>query len=510
MTGRTRRPGTESVLPLLFTALAVPLAYTLRFGHGFGYSDQDEFLPWLLARTQPGALAQDWFVSSQQAAFNVRSGFVTLLEIPSGLFGIEAVVESFYVVAALALILAVFHLVRNLGAGNLAASVGTLIAVALTPRWTLGGNAAASSMLVPSLAAWAVCLWAVVLCLKRRYVAAGVLIGLAAWIQILVAAQVGAILLVALFFTGPDTRREVFHFVAPALLLALPAVGLLLAAGTGLPAESFDILARIRAPHHYLPSAFPTGDYVQFALLSLLGGWALRQTRLSRKAATNRLIGWMLAGVGAACVLGFVAWLLDWRFILSLQPFKATVLGQLLLTAALAALLPDWKLPAWTWTLGITVAVLGGVAALSGSRIDGRPQIRGGEFLQVAEWLSDNSPRDATVAVPPSSSGIRFRAERAVVVTFKAYPFTASGTNEWLTRLTDWAPGPWTDSKSWEAKTAVTLEQMDQGYESLTASRLAELSAQYHADGVVRQESLGWRRFPLLARCRGWIPFCLP
>jgi hypothetical protein len=498
MTGQTNRRGANSLLPLVFTALAVPLAYVLRFGHGFGFSDQDEFLPWLLARTEPALLAQDWFVSTQEAAFNVRSGFVTLLEIPARLFGIPAVVETTYVLVALALVVAVFELARSLGAGNLAASIGTLIAIAMTPRWTLGGNAAASTMLVPSMVAWAVCLWAVVLCLRKRYGVAGVLIGLAAWLQILVAAQVGAILLGALLMTGPGTRRELPRFVVPALTLSLPVVGLLIAAGTGMPADSFDVLARIRAPHHYLPSAFPASDYVQVALLSLTGVWVLHRTRLKRRAAATRFVGWVLGGVVAACLLGIAAWLLDWRFLLSLQPFKATVLSQILFTTSLALLLPDWRLPAWSWALGTVAVVAGWLAISSGVQLEGRPQIRAGEALVVADWLAANSPREAVISVPPSYSGMRYRAQRAIVVNFKAYPFTAEGTSEWFERLAAWAPGLWSASVELNAPSgatttaaaASTLAQMDRGYESLTASRLATLSEAYQADWIVRKTRL--------------------
>lgn len=492
MSGRTQRSGTGRLLPLVFTALAVPLAYLFRFGHGFGFSDQDEFLPWLLARTEPGILAQDWFVASQQAAFNVRSGFVTLLEIPAGLWGIEPVVETFYVLATVALVAAVFELFRGLGAGHVAAAVGTLLAVAVTPRWTLGGNAAASTMLVPSLVAWAVCLWAVVLCLRRRYVAAGALVGLGAWIQILVAAQTGAILLLALVLTGPGTRREIHRFVIPALLLALPVVGLLLGAGTGMPAESFDVLARIRAPHHYLPSAFPVSDYVQFAVLCIAGAVALKSTRLKRRAATNRFFGWLLGGVGLAVALGLLAWWLEWSFVLSLQPFKATVLGQVLLTGAVAALIPDWKLPTWLWLLGAVVALAGWTAVFSGLRLDGRPHLRDGDSVVVSEWLAANSTEDAIIAVPPSSSGIRYRAGRAVVVNFKAYPFTASGTAEWMSRLSAWAPGPWTQTlrERGVLEASTTLAQMDEGYESLAPARLAALTATFGVALVVRETRL--------------------
>ncbi|NNE70986.1 MAG: hypothetical protein HKN29_11575 [Rhodothermales bacterium] len=476
----------------MLAAVAVPLAYFLRFGYGFGYSDQDEFLPWLRARLEPGLLSEDWFVASQQSGFNVRTGFVWLLEAPSHLLGIENAVLLLYAGAMLALVLAVYHLARVLGAGEMGAIVASLAAVALLPRWTLGGNAAASSMLVPSLVAWSMGLWAVVNALRKQPGRAGLLVGLAAWIQILVAAQVGAIVLFALLVAGPTTRKQAARFALPALGLALPVAVLLALSGTGLPSDSFAILARIRAPHHYLPSAFPASDYLQLAALTAAGLWALSRTRLKRSASLNRLVGALLAGVLVAVTVGLIAWKTDSAFFLSLQPFKATVLGQILLVCTTCALLPSTRLPGWTWTGALVAVVAAWAMIAAGFTVGGRPDIRQAPAAAAAAWVAERTlPRDR-VAIPPSVTGFRYSSGRAIVINFKAYPFTADGTGEWLQRLTDWAPGALdgAGNSNWRATASTLLPALDAGYESLTPDSLAALCVRYEVQIVVRRTPL--------------------
>lgn len=502
------------------------MAYLVRFGYGFGFSDQDEFLPWLRARLEPGLLANDWFVSSQQAAFNVRSGFVWLLDLPARLLGIEWAVLLTYGASMTALALGVYYLARALGARELGALVASFVALALTPRWTLGGNAAASSMLVPSLLAWSLCVWAVVLVLRKRYGTAGIIVGFAAWIQVLVAAQVGAIILFAMLFAGPESRREALRFSVPSLGLALPLGAWLAFSGTGLPAESFDILARIRAPHHYLPAAFPLSDYAQFGALAMLGLWAMSQTRLNRSARLNRVVWGFFGGVLLALIAGVTAWILDAAFILSLQPFKATVLAQLLLVSVACSLVPAIKPPRWFWAAGLIATLSLWALVISGFKVGDRPAFPDPPGRLAANWVAESSAPDARVAVPPSLTGFRFGSGRSVVVNFKAYPFTARGTEEWLTRLSDWAPtaglgavgagAPPNASKGQQpgvapsqgrptpipiASASDLLPELDRAYEDLDPELLAVLCDRYAVALVLRRTRLqDDPRFELRAR----------
>lgn len=54
---------------------------------------------------------------------------------------------------------------------------------------------------------------------------------------------------------------------------------------------------------------------------------------------------------------------------------------------------------------------------------------------KLALRFRQHSSKDAIVLVPPSDKRFRFYAERAVVVTFKSFPFTDQGIREWRNRL---------------------------------------------------------------------------
>ncbi|MBO6576151.1 MAG: hypothetical protein JJ896_09110 [Rhodothermales bacterium] len=470
------------LLPVLVTALVAPLLAVFRFGYAFGISDQDEFLPLLRARIEPPLLEHDWFVTSQLDSFHIRSGFVSILEIPARLLGVELATGLLWVAAALSLAVSIHLIARKLGAAPFGAFVAAVLALALLPRWTLGGNAAWSSMLVPSMLAWALCLPAVLLILHRRALAAGVLVGVAAWVQILVAAQAGAFILAALLWRDRSLKGDAVQFAVPALLFALPLGVLLFLSGAGLPSESFDVLARFRAPHHYLPSAFPAADLAQFAVLGVGGGLALRRTRLARRAPSNRLLAGIFLAMGLAIVLGVAAWMTGFNALLALQPFKASVLASVLLCCGLGAALPEPRIPVSVWTAGSVAAIVGIVLLARGHRIADRPVVSSGplELAAAARWAASETAPDARFMVPPSSTGFRFASGRAVVANFKAYPFSAGGTAEWLQRMVDIGGLPSSEGGT------LWLRQLDTAYAAMSAARAHEVANKYEAGFVVR------------------------
>jgi uncharacterized protein DUF6798 len=534
VTGRTisgsafgsRSQAGRDFLPGAVAVFAVPLAYYLRFGYRFGYSDQDEFLPWILTRLNPDLLTSDWFLGFQTGAFNVRSVFVDLLTPLAAWVGLETAVMFVQIGAGLALVASILLMARSLGASPTWAAFAPFLVLVLIPRWTIGGNALASSMLVPSTLAWAFSLGAIVLLFRDRPLLSGVLLGLGAWIQILVAAQVGAIGLFALLWRDRRLSRSVSLFAVPAVLLAAPLVFLLVSSGSGVTKDSFAVLASFRAPHHYLPGAFPPGEYVRFGLVLLMGGGAWLHGRAyptggSRKppirVATGRLLGGLLIGVIAALGLGVLAWMASWEFLLLLQPFKASVLGLAICGTAACAALPSLPLKRWMWAAGLALVILLWARVLGGGRLDGRPPPDPGmgELNDIAAWSSSNTPAQSTFMVPPSTTGFRYLARRAVVVNFKAYPFSDAGMREWLRRLGDMAPGvvssdwilsdpganssgrilidPAPNSSDWilsEVGGTRVLAPLDSAYESLAASRADSLGGAYAARYLVRRTEL--------------------
>jgi hypothetical protein len=59
------------------------------------------------------------------------------------------------------------------------------------------------------------------------------------------------------------------------------------------------------------------------------------------------------------------------------------------------------------------------------------------EYLAVADYARQNTPIDALFLVPPNESEFRLRAQRAIIVNFKAVPQLGSELAEWSQRLRD-------------------------------------------------------------------------
>ncbi|MCZ6817530.1 MAG: hypothetical protein O7F76_12655 [Planctomycetota bacterium] len=114
----------------------------------------------------------------------------------------------------------------------------------------------------------------------------------------------------------------------------------------------------------------------------------------------------------------------------------------------------ELTVPAWTpaaATLGLVVGFAGVIPLRSGpmattriadrlwrqcnkSMPDDRPR---NAAQRAAQWAGRNLPRDAVVLVAPHLKDFRYRSARAVVVDFKAVPFTTAGLREWRNRLYD-------------------------------------------------------------------------
>ncbi len=494
---------------------AALLLFFLRFGYDYGVSDQDEVLPYLLHRLHPELLAQDWFVMTQAAGFGVRSYFVTVLQSLAVFVPVWLAVLLLYVACWLALAAAVYALGRLLTDHRGAAAAAVVGALVLTPQWTLGGNDLAHGMLVPSMAAWALGLWGLVLFLRRRMPWAGVLLGLATWMQALVglhlAGLLGLVLLFRLARGGGAHVRPLLIFSASFLLSALPALGPL-AYGqlTGAaPAEAagtpslFYVMAQFRNPHHYLFYAFPARSLVRFGLLAALGGIGLALLHRRGRLQHTDVLAPVFALIAVCCLVAFVfTEVRPSLFVAQLQLFKMTVLAKLLLVIALCgavfAYLPDWiargadrllatRRLGLALTLAAWLAVLGGIALDVGFlRNRARPLAHAGTpVAQVEAWARTQAPRDAVFAVPPSWSGFRSRAERAVVVDFKAFPFRARDARAWFARLTALAPIALPDRGG-----PALQDSLDAAFFRQSAPALLGLAGRYGFDYVVRRRPL--------------------
>lgn len=500
----------------LFVLLGSLLLYFLRFEYDYANSDQDEVIPFLLHRLDPGLFTQDWFVGIQMSEFSVRTYFVWLLNAFSLIIPVWLTVLLFYVVSWLFMAAAIYKLTYHFTRDQLAGCAAIVLALVLTPVWTLGGNDLVHSMLVASMLSWTLGLWAVYHFLRSRYLISPVLLGIACWIQALVGLHLAILLFfirVLKFVLDEERVQTLGGIVAWGLFFVLwasPALGpiayqqLFARPPDFNPDPSlFYILAEFRLPHHYLLGSFYLHNVVRFSLLGLAATGVLLWKPYRRQLYDWLFVVRTLTLIGIFCL---IAWLfteiVPVLLIAKLQLFKMTVLAKLLFVIVISGAIFYWlpekvrralqvvvRRPGWGLTI-TTIVWLGVIAAAVMS--DGylhrqvRPFLRAKAPIgRVQDWAQRRTPADAIFAIPPSVSTFRSEAHRTIVINYKSVPYDDEQMVVWFERLTDMAPIDLPNRGGPEI-----LDELDAAYESLGAARLKELSAKYEFDYVVRTTPL--------------------
>ncbi len=516
---RRRRDRTEHVYeanPPVFVLLGSFLLFFLRFGYDYANSDQDEVIPYLLHHLDPALFTQDWFVATQITEFSVRTYFVWLLNAFSLILPIWLTTLLLFVVVWIFIAGAVYKLAFLFTGDQLAAAASVVIGLVFTPLWTLGGNDLVHSMLVPSMLAWALSLWAIYHYLRGRFLIAPVLLGVACWMQALVGLHV-AMLLVALRAyhwirrePGPHTLGGIFVFGALFVLWSSPALGPIIyqqlvarSAELNPDPSLFYILAEFRLPHHYLPGSFYEHSYIRFGALAVLGLGTLLSVRHRRGIQQLDFILRSFVLIALLCAIGTVfTEVMPVLQIAKLQLFKMTVLAKLLFVILICGAVTFWmpdslrhpirtvlRWPRWGLAFVSVVWIGVGAAVL---HTEGYLHELIGPFRRAAEpigevqtWVKRSTATSAIFAVPPSFSSFRSESHRTIVVNYKAIPFMDAQMIVWFDRLTNMAPIELPDRGGPQ-----TQAQLDSAYASLSASELRDLAEQYRFEYVVRPARL--------------------
>jgi hypothetical protein len=492
------------------------LLYFLRFGYDYGNSDQDEVIPYLLHRLDPGLFTQDWFVHIQVSEFSVRTYFVWLLNTFSLILPVWLTTLILYVIVWVAIAAAVYKLAFHISRDQLAASASVVVALVFTPMWTLGGNDLVHSMLVASMVSWALSLWATYHFLRSRYLIAPVLLGVACWMQALVGLHIALLLIAVRLYKvirrepGPHTLGGVFVFTGLFVLWASPSLGPLVfqqlaTAREAVSAEPslFYILAEFRLPHHYMPGSFYMHSYIRVGLLAAAAGGVLLSARYRRGLEDLSFIIRCLIVIGLLCLFATVfTELFPALLIAKLQFFKMTVLAKLffviVVTGAVFYWIPE-GIRAFSHEImrrpGIALVVVmiawigvGSAAVLSEGYFHDSvgPFRRADEPIgQVEAWTRRNTSSAAIFAVPPSFSSFRSEAHRTIVINHKAIPYDDRLMETWFERLRDMAP-----IELPERGTPETIARLDSAFARLSADQLRILSDTYRFEYVVRPAPL--------------------
>ncbi len=499
--------------PPLFVLAGALLCYYLRFGYDYAHSDQDEFIPYLLHRLDPALFAEDWLVHIQATEFSVRTYFVWLVQSFSAIMPIWLAVLILYAVCWLCIAWTVWKIAWYFTADRLVASGAVFVTLVATPVWTLGGNDLVHSMLVPSMAGWAIGGLAVYLFLKSRPLAAAVFLGVACWMHALVGLQLAALLCIiqspAWLRKPKRSLRRLAAFSLVFAACALPTLGpifyqqILATTPQETDPSLFYIMAEFRNPHHYLPGSFHAKRMLGFALIAGAGLAALAWRPVGHPFHHKKFFVRILVAIAGFCITGWIfTEIIPVLAVAKLQLFKTTVLAKVLLVIAAGnavnALLPHGIRRMLHGFLrherigAITVAAAWVIAMALTLPENGYLHNHVGPWQRAAapigavqKWVQTHTPHDAVFATPPSLSSFRSEAQRAIVVNHKAIPFTDRHMITWFERLTDLAPvgRP-------ERGAPDLLYRLDTAFESLTEHQLVELGQQYKFRHVLRSTPL--------------------
>ena len=487
-----------------FIPVAVLLIYLLWRGYVFGYGDQDEVIPYLLHLLDPDLLAKDWFVDYQTNHFGPRTIFVWLCYPLAQLLGISTTFLTLFLISFFATAGALHTLAWDLTRDRIAAAASVLAILVCTPKFTLGGNDLITHMLTPSMPAWSLALWSLVMCYRGRPVFSATLAGIAAWPQALVGLQIGILIGLLLVW---QRSRSAWKFALVFGLASLPALGPLIVqqlSPVGDEGNLFYTLFAFRAPHHYLPSSFTGISAVGFTLIGIGGLASIHQLQHVLAPEGGQWVKRILVVVGAACLVGFFcAEVVPVTSVVKLQLFKMTVTAKvflgILICGAISTKLPGWFRAVARFVLDHSrAAFLAVTLGLAGFAATGmRPSM----VPPVEQWARAHTPPSAVFAVPPSWDGFRSRAQRPIIINFKAFPFFPGLENEWLERLHQVAP---IDRP--ERGFFGILDSLDHSFLTLSPEKLLSVSKRYGASYVVRDKQT--HAAPLLLEFEGdgwWV-----
>lgn len=465
--GATAKLGRGAFLLLLTAAVFVTA------GHYYGAGPDYTYLLGGLRLVDPSLLARDWFsgLTTYTPAFAILTAAASLV------MPLPVAWALLHAAAVMAILEAARRVLVRIG-GDWATLA---IFVVASLRWDsklIGGHAFWPSEVHPQALAQSLLVVAMAGYLLARPRLAALAGGAATVFHPPMGFAIGGAL--GLGFLRERRRyapAELLHAGALYAALALPlAVYFLLferEAGAA-PPGTFLAMARMRLPHHFLPSTWASGGWLGLAGVS--GLFFLGTTVVERDLAGRaRFLFAVLAALLAASFVFVEVWPVTLivkfqfarlsvflRFLAAL--FAAawisralTARSRLAAIAALAALaatsiavfallgavyeLARRSLAAARWPQAIAATLVLVLIGLWARHAD--PALRlewvgpRHAFAEACVWIRGNTRRDALFLSPPELGGFSFFSRRATVVDFHRNPFAENAIVEWRRRLAE-------------------------------------------------------------------------
>jgi len=525
-------------------------------GYQFGRSNHTVYLIDAFRALDPALLGRDWYTTQ---TLRYHGAFAWLSETLLKFGALEVGFLVGYLSLIVLLHVAWYRLARALGASV----VGYLLSVVLYELLAGGTGLGMYRFLqdncfLPSNVANVAMLWGIYFLIIRRPTPAGAALGIAGAFHLnhaLVGIGLYGIAITCNHLATPPRERRMFSDLkraAPGLLLLfslalpniIPAVRVATTQTNKLPlAEFVQLYVRLRHPHHYDPSTWPTAIWVCFFLPIIFAFFHVRRapklddvkTQAVRVVLT--LCGLILV---ALCFAG--VWYVSepliqmslWRFGIYVKLIACIGTAMALRAHApmllriapvlLVALYTGVRL--WggvagdfatrgTGTVGVFFVLLVLIVVLLQTDFSKRAGLivsllvvglmcgawgravgfdvipdDSADHLALCDYVREHTPKDALFLVPPDEQSMRLRGLRAVIINFKGVPQLSGEIGQWRDRLQTVLDVP--DLRGLPAGFGPTLRAIGQRYDALAPDTLVVNARIFNANYIVTRHAVAF------------------
>lgn len=430
-------------------ALACAVGFVFLKGYTFGISDQAEHLPQVLRMANAQLYLNDPFVDAATTHFTVRQYYVYLMFGVSRIIPLEWAAFALTLVSIALLAFSVLRMAEHVNTDRISPLLAPMLLLTVLYGCTVGLNHITYASFISSTPAKALGAFGLLSFIRRKYILAGLICGVAALFQVLVGLQLAGILVLLLLMEkrwAPAAKTAVAFAMCSAPMLVPVLMRQFGPSGMAVDSATyFRVLFDFRNPHHYLPWHFPVQHYMVFGLLVLATLLAHRANGENNRTVPHFILIVVVGMVVYAALVSPDAF----RGMARLQWFKATVwvtvLGSVALSGLWANLIQKWaqltRFAPWaamaSSLAGLLVITQSGLIPIE--KLQGRYMVgnyRQTDLERLHSWIEANLPTDAVFHIPPDNSGFAVQAKRSHFVSWQAIIHEPFFMMPWYDRFT--------------------------------------------------------------------------
>lgn len=442
--------GFAILISLLFASVVIPT-------YSFGTSNHNEQIPIILRTIDEKYLENDWFVN-QNDGFSPRYYYSILMASIAGQLGLPIAFYVIYITSLVSLLTIISLISLDLFKSYFAPIVTLSLIVygPITISNILGGDWLIYNLLIPASIALPLTVLSTYFFLKKKFYLAFIILGVVTFVHPLEGLLITCILALCLLILvkSIDIIKKTFCLGVYAIIACVALLPVITFSSNIQNLQIFEVITSIRHPHHYCPFSFPPSNYIIFLeVFAVFLGLILWKAKTNWSDKDTLFSLFFSTGIGLLVIGTIFVEILPVPLIGKLQLFRLAPYLVLVMYlyigcgASQAVRIFVRKIRNSNYKLSDNVTQYSNVLLLVGlvfvtlifvNAVFNTSYLPAtGPRDPMYDWIKLHTPEDAIFLIDPSIEDFRLRAERAIVIDWKAFPFQDEAVIGWWKRIQD-------------------------------------------------------------------------